>query len=161
MPRAAFRIVHSALAFSTAHVSPGLKHSLNPFYRVSQLEIGIPVLSDRVSELHSHFVSDVTTAVMIDIDQAGDFVVRATEKAHSENGRTIPSRAQEFRVRKDVLIKASEPWKDMLVTQGQAPASKVVRDFCNGPILSTEILLRGLHEAVDVDSYDASIKAVW
>ena len=109
---------------------------------------------------------------MIEIDPAGDLIVKVIEPieddtvehgtaADDEGSSRVPSRTEDFRVRRDTLSKASAVWRKMLNSDVYVEGRSTFVQFHDSPILSTEILLRALHHAEHPSTYDASIVDVW
>ena len=109
---------------------------------------------------------------MIEIDPAGDLIVKVIETieddtvehgttADDEASQRVPSRTEDFRVRRDTLSKASTVWRKMLNSDVYIEGRSTFVQFYDNPILSTEILLRALHNAEDPSTYEASIVDVW
>ena len=97
---------------------------------------------------------------MIDIDPAGDLIVKVIEP--TEEGSTPASpRIEDFRVRREKLSKASTVWSKMLNSNVFIEGRSTSISFHDNPILSTEILLRALHDAEAPSTYEASIVDVW
>lgn len=109
---------------------------------------------------------------MIEIDPTGDLIVKVIETIEDdtvENGTTtddegsrrVPSRTEDFRVRRDTLSKASTVWRKMLDSDVYIEGRSTFIQFHDSPILSTEILFRALHNAEDPSTYEALIEDVW
>ena len=100
---------------------------------------------------------------MIEIYPASDLIVKVIEPIEPvEEGSTqVPARTEEFRVRRATLSKASTVWSKMLNSDVYLEGRNTSITFHDNPILSTEILFRGLHGTEDSSTHEASILDVW
>ena len=99
---------------------------------------------------------------MIDIDPSGDLVLRVFEKTKDDRGALLLSQTETFRVRREILRKASTVWSNMLDPYGPYhEGTKGVVELEETPIFSFEILLRELHNTRASHIHDASILNIW
>ncbi|KAK4692165.1 hypothetical protein P7C71_g4984, partial [Lecanoromycetidae sp. Uapishka_2] len=99
---------------------------------------------------------------MIIIDEAGDLTVEVVQKYDnllSNDGDNITIKTAQFRVRKEVLTKASQTLLRMLLNPNFRESAQSVVSLGEGHVSSTEIWLRVIHKAPVITS--VALSEMW